>query len=186
MKIFLMIGVILSVQNICFAADSNTQCESLDKTHKYHRDEITGGIWYPTMYQNYECIQEEVVTKLLSERLKMLMEFKILHAKWMVKKMLELEYKDLKFKLECNEVAILRNCSNALLHFVFDRNYDGDFIRANHIINVAIFLKNRLCGDSFNEHRAKLDKMIEAIQFFNEKEGQFFAIGKESFLYPNK
>lgn len=188
MKILLMICFIFSVQNICFAADSSTQ-DGLDHftvTHKYHYDERRGGIWYPNIYPNYESFQEENITNLLADRLKTLTELKKLHSKWILKEMPESEYGDLKFELECNEIGILCNCKSDLLASVFGENYDGDYIQTDHIENVAISLKNRLLGDAFNETRTKLDQIIGQIKSFNEKEGQFFVIGKKSFLYPKK
>ena len=159
----------------------------LSKTHKPHYNlETKETIFYPNIYADYESFQNEYVTKLLAERLKLLHEFKDLHSKWITKEMLESEYKLLKLKLESNEVAIFRNCNIDLLQFVFGKNYDGNCIRTNHITSVAISLKNRLLGHSFNETQTKLDRIIEALQTFDENEGQFFAIGKKSFLSLRK
>jgi hypothetical protein len=167
--------------------ESVYEVSDFSKTHKPHHNlETKETIYYPNIYADYESFQNEYVTKLLAERLKLLHEFKDLHSKWMIKKMLDSEYESLKFELESNEIAILTNCKTDVLQFIFGKNYDPNCIQTNHITSVAISLKNRLLGQSFNETQTKLDRIIEALQTFDENEGQFFAIGKKSFLSLRK
>ncbi len=183
MKKMFIIGSFLFTP-VCssFCSASREEAFELSKTHKITVNKRGETIFYPKEYSNYEELKKKRITNLLAERLNLLCSFKKLYDQYQeTQQFPETEYVNNQGRLTRNEIFLKNNIDKNLLSRIFDNNYSNEKITTDHIINIALALKERLSPTDTN-NQEKLQDLIEQVHSWESKAEQAITLGSSSFL----